>query len=365
MPKRFRPHTIGGGAVLAVLCSLTLTPSASAAPAPCPVDEGCVVVVNSDNPQGRLSSAAFVDRTTDEVRQVSGAKLGANPSAIAVTPDGNKAYVANFGTIAVGKDTPPQTVTVLDTRTGERVKDIPVGKQPTDVTMSPDGSTVYVVNSGTVFDPGGVSVISTATGEVTRTVTGLSNPSALALSPDGRLAYVTNQENATVSVIDTGTYGVADVVPLPEEGLYPTDVTVSPDGSKVFVAGNLNGRVVVLDGRDPHARPQVVAVPGFGLPQALGLTPDGRSLYVTEAASNEVAVIDTHTMKAAQNTIKVGRNPTSVAVSSDGKLAYVTSSLDDTKGLSVIDTATNSVRRTVSTGSGPFAVALVDARPGN
>ncbi|MFF3159768.1 beta-propeller fold lactonase family protein [Streptomyces sp. NPDC057910] len=276
-----------------------------------------------------------------------------------MTPDGNKGYIANFGPVGLTPEPPAQSVTVLNTRTGETIGEIGVGKQPTAVTLSHNGDAVYVVNSGTISDPGSVSVISSRTDEVVHTISGLSNPAGIAISPDDRVAYVTNQAEGTVSVIDTRTAEVLDSVTLPQEGLYPTNITVSPDGANVFVAGNLTGNIVVLNGHDIKEKAQTVKLPGYGMPQGLALTPDGKQLYVTEAASNEVAVVDVRTMEADAKTIEVGRNPSSVAFSVDGRFAYVTSSLDDPRGLSIIDTQNQKVIRSLNTGSGPFAVAVV------
>jgi YVTN family beta-propeller protein len=66
----------------------------------------------------------------------------------------------------------------------------------------------------------------------------------------------------------------------------------------------------------------------------VAVSPDGRRAYVTNNASNTVSVIDTGG-GAVTATIPVGARPVGVAVSPDGRHAYITNAASDT--VSVID----------------------------
>ena len=72
---------------------------------------------------------------------------------MAVTPDGSKVYVPNYGS---------DTVSVIDTATNTVITTIPVGATPWGVAVTPDGSRVYVANSG----DNAVSVIDTISNTV-------------------------------------------------------------------------------------------------------------------------------------------------------------------------------------------------------
>ncbi|MFE1786891.1 YncE family protein [Streptomyces sp. NPDC059525] len=74
------------------------------------------------------------------------------------------------------------------------------------------------------------------------------------------------------------------------------------------------------------------------------MTPDGRRLYVTDQLGS-VSVVDTATGKVTGGPIPVGWHPKDVAVSPDGRRAYVTSEGSDS--LSVIDTSTNKMTDTI------------------
>jgi len=101
-------------------------------------------------------------------------------------------------------------VAVLDTTVEPNVviKNIAVGDQPAGVAITPDGSRLYVANSGTNT----VSVINTSDNTVIKTITVGSNPKGVAITPDGARGYVTNFGSNTVSVIDTATNAVVATI---------------------------------------------------------------------------------------------------------------------------------------------------------
>ena len=78
---------------------------------------------------------------------------------------------------------------------------MPVGSDPTGIAVTPDGTKVYVTNWGST----NVSVINTATNTVTATVDVGTTPIGVAVSPDGTKVYVTNPSSNNVSVINTTT----------------------------------------------------------------------------------------------------------------------------------------------------------------
>jgi YVTN family beta-propeller protein len=80
------------------------------------------------------------------------------------------------------------------------------------------------------------------------------------------------------------------------------------------------GTVSVMD----TATNTVVATIGVGIgPTGVAITPDGKHAYVANPHSNNVSVIDTASNMVVA-TVTVGANPNGVAVTPDGKHAYVT-----------------------------------------
>jgi YVTN family beta-propeller protein len=91
----------------------------------------------------------------------------------------------------------------------------------------------------------------------------------------------------------------------------------------------------------------------------VAVTPDGRKVYVTSGSEDSkiVSVIDTARKKVTA-TITVGNDPAGVAVTPDGRKVYVANA--SSNSVSVIDTATNKVTATIPVGT-PFGVAVTPA----
>lgn len=77
--------------------------------------------------------------------------------------------------------------------------------------------------------------------------------------------------------------------------------------------------------------------------------------YVARSGANSVTVIDT-AADAVRGTITAGNGPRGVAVSRDGSRAYVTNTASDS--ITVIDTSTNTAVGTIAVGDGPSGLAV-------
>ena len=115
---------------------------------------------------------------------------------------------------------------MINTATNTVTATITVGATPAGVAVSPDGTRAYVTNYGSDT----VSVIDTATNTVTATITVGSRPEGVAVSPDGTRAYVTNANSDTVSVIDTATNTVTATITVGSQpaGVAVADVPIVP-----------------------------------------------------------------------------------------------------------------------------------------
>jgi YVTN family beta-propeller protein len=95
-------------------------------------------------------------------------------------------------------------------------------------------------------------------------------------------------------------------------------------------------------------------------PIGIAITPDGKFAYVANFAYEEpgtVSVIDTQTNQVVGTPITVGKGPYGVAITPDGKFAYIPNSESGT--VSVIDTQTNQVVGTpIMVGGVPRSIAI-------
>ncbi|RPH56331.1 MAG: hypothetical protein EHM89_15640, partial [Acidobacteria bacterium] len=225
---------------------------------------------------------------------------------------------------------------------------------PHMVMMSPDGR--YVVTGGTRANR--AFIIDTRTLQLIKTIPVDLAPEHLAFSPDGRWYYQGNPDGDSISVIDMQSLSKIKTIPGFVE---PLNVTFSPDGSKAYI-GNYGAHWVgVIDVRRHELlkKIQVAAVPGVArldpdkyLGEIKGiniaaLSNDGRYLYAADSDLGVVGVIDTREDRVIK-TIRVGRDPWRIYMSHDGKYGITANNGDET--ISIIDTRTNSVAATLEAG---------------
>ena len=225
---------------------------------------------------------------------------------------------------------------------------------PHMVMMSPDGR--YVVTGGTRANK--AYIIDTRTLQLIKTIPVDMAPEHLAFSPDGRWYYQGNPDGDSVSVIDMQSLTKIKTIPGFVE---PLNVTFTPDGTKAYV-GNYGAHWVgVIDVRRHELlkKIQVAEVPGVAkldpakyLGEIKGiniaaLSNDGRFLYAADSDLNVVSVIDTREDRVVK-TIRVGRNPWRIYMSHDGNYGITINNDDET--ISIIDTRSNSVAATLEAG---------------
>ncbi len=136
------------------------------------------------------------------------------------------------------------SISVINISSNSVIAVVPVGVQPLQAAISPDGAVAYVTDSAW-FDPiNDVSVISTATNSVVATIPVGRFPVGLAFTPNGAFAYVANQNSNNVSVINTAAQAVVATINV---GVNPWGVAVTPNGSFAYVTNQVTNNVSVID----------------------------------------------------------------------------------------------------------------------
>jgi len=259
--------------------------------------------------------------------------VGSYPSDIVITPDGSTAYVANGGDgLGDGMVTPVNLVT------GAVGTPIPVGNGPLGIAITPNGATVYVTD----WEGDTVTPISTATNTAGTPIPVGDSPYEIAITPDGDTAYVANCGSNTVTPISTATNTAGTPIPV---GNCPEGIAITPNGSTAYVTNSIDGTVTPIDLATGAAG---TPIPVGKYPWGIAITPNGATAYVCDWGSATVTPIDLAT-GAAGTPIPVGEAPRGIAITSDGALAYVTNEQDGT--VTPINLATNTPGTAIPLGS--------------
>jgi YVTN family beta-propeller protein len=236
--------------------------------------------------------------------------VGADPAAIAITPDGRTAYVVNSGS---------GTVTPITTATRTAGKAIRVGDDPAAIAITPNGRTAYVTNSGSDT----VTPISVATGRAGPAIRVGASPKALAITPDGATVYALDWEGGAVTPIATATGRAGPEI---RTGAFPSAIAITPDGATAYVVNYGSDTVTPIATASGAAGPPI---PVGQAPNSIAITPNGQTAYVVDGDSGAVTPIAVATGEAGP-AIGVGYSPVSVAVSPSGTSAYVVNVISGT-----------------------------------
>jgi YVTN family beta-propeller protein len=237
--------------------------------------------------------------------------IGPNPSGIAVTPDGRRAYVA----------TEPNTLEIIDLDNAAAVGNVPFPGSPFAVAITPDGNRGLT----TLTSNGTVEVFELASITTATSIPVDHFPMGIAVTPDSKQAYVVCSGSSSIRVIDLATNNISP--PTPPEG-DPAWIAIAPNGQHAYVINGSAGLVSILDTTTGAKVGHEIVVGGDPLGGAI--TPDGQHLLVvnTEASFGDqstLSVITTETNTAGLPLLGIGQRARTIAISPDGIRAYITS----------------------------------------
>lgn len=275
--------------------------------------------------------------------------VGSGPFGIAITPNGQFAYVCNSN---------DGTVSVIDLSSNTVVgAPIIVGSGPGGIAITPDGRFAYVPNESS----NNVSVIDLSNNTVVATIpfpiVPGSGPFNIAITPNGLFAYVIN-DNGNVNIIDLSTNTVVGSIPV---GTFLIDIAITPDGRFAYITQrSLTSDAVVVINLSNNTVLTTIALPSGSTPNGIAITPDGTRAYVADSSiPGRVSVINVST-NTLITTFPTGGNSTiDVFITPDGRFAYASNQLSGT--VTVIDTSTNTPVDTIIIG--PIAPLTLSITP--
>lgn len=207
------------------------------------------------------------------------------------------------------------------------------------------GGAALAAAAGTVILPTGWR-LSPPPGPVARTGT---MPQGIALSPDGSMLAVveSGSEPAALRILQTPGLRVRSVIPL--KGAFGKPVWAGND--HVLIAGANLDAVVSIDLRHPQGAGEI--------PTGKGSWPAAVAYEAAEGVPSRIAAVNDGNATATfggRKSVRVGAHPDDAVFSRDGKTLYV--SVRGADEVRVIDAASETVRASIHVGLHPAALAL-------
>ena len=138
------------------------------------------------------------------------------------------------------------SVSAFDFKTGDKIKDIPTGKECEGVGVTPDGRWVWAGNRAEDT----ISIIDTKTLEVTKRIPSKGFPYRVQFTPDGKFALIPHAQASSLVIADVAkqeivrsiALGLTKVAQPSTAGVFP-----HPDNRHAFVTVRNDNSMLVLD----------------------------------------------------------------------------------------------------------------------
>jgi YVTN family beta-propeller protein len=221
-------------------------------------------------------------------------------------------------------------VSVIDSKSNEIIKNIPIGKQGDPsatsagiIAFDPNNSNMYVGN----YRDRSISIINSSN-QVVTTIPLSGSPSAIAYNPKNGNMYVAGGASNVVSVIDSKTNKV--IKSIPGVGIFPDAIAYNPKNGNMYVAGGASKSVFAIDSKYNNITKTIPLGGGpNAIQNAIAYNPKNGNMYVTIGFDNLVKVIDSISNKVV-DTFPVRQGAFKIALDPINNDMYVTNSLNNT-----------------------------------
>ncbi len=308
---------------------------------------GTVIAVNQQS-----DSITLIDlKTMEAYRHV---PVVAGPHEAAVSPDGRTVIVTNYNKQGAGQQ---KTLSVIALPAGDTIKTIDLGeyRAPHDVRWVDAAHVVTTVEGSQAL-----LLVNVTTGAVERVFkTGLAVSHMLALSTDRTRLYCSNMRDGSVTAFDFKTGEKIRDIPTGKEC---EGVGVTPDGRWVWAGNRAEDTISIIDTKSLEV---VKRIPSKGFPYRVQFTPDGKFALIPHAQASSLVVADVAKQEIVKS-IRLGltkvAEPSTAGVfpHPDNRHAFVTVRNDNS--MLVLDLVTGETLGRVEVQNSPDGVAYSPAQ---
>lgn len=260
-----------------------------------------------------------------------------DPYYIAISPNKNCAYVANYSS---------QTIQKLDLICERPIHTTPISGYPRALDVSPCGGFVYVV----LDDQSILQILDADTLQIVGSIDLPAPGGSIAVVPDGRTGYVTLPSLNQTAAVDLHALSVLSLL---ETGTRPGRMAAASTVPKILVAGRDSHTLTPIDTFNSCIKENIFL---DATPSGLAFLNGERECLVALPEENAAAVVSLCTRQVTKR-IPVGVLPGAVAASKWHPLAVVCNQPEGT--VSIINTSTLSVTATVELGGNAAGAAVI------
>jgi YVTN family beta-propeller protein len=231
---------------------------------------------------GTLVACSIQTTTKDGPSFETVRKKAVNSDNILPNKEGTELYIANLDA---------NTVSIVNEKTRKVEKEIPVGKEPVQLALSPDVDRLYV---SCRFD-NQIDVISLDEGKVVDSYEVGSEPFGIMTSQNGELLYVANYRESSIMMVDVESGDVTETISVHDR---PRTLALTADGKKLYIPHYLSGEISVLDTEKKKVVKTIKLADSpsvsdrkksQGIPNSLEqfvIAPDGKTAWVPHLVTN-------------------------------------------------------------------------------
>jgi len=218
------------------------------------------------------------------------------PLGIAISPDGTKAYTANYGT----GDARGDSLSVIDIPGRQVIEEVDVGSGPEQVALSPDGS-LGIVN---IVSGDGVRIFQTSdvAGTMSDVIATGDDPSDVSFLDGNDRAVVANTFSFNVTLIDTSDPGTPSVIDSVAVGVgIPYGLTYVPMRDEILAPTNSTGPgmptnlITITRSGDALTSSTPLQLPGENFPLTAAADSEGEFAFVAHIVDHKLSIVDLET----------------------------------------------------------------------
>ncbi|MFQ6029303.1 MAG: peptidylprolyl isomerase [Dehalococcoidia bacterium] len=227
-------------------------------------------------------SVAYAKDITAGFTRVANIPVSAEPWRVTLTPDAREAYVLHG----------EEALTIIDIGSQQVEQTVQLGFTPTMVVFSQDSKLAFLAGPE-IGEKGSIAKFDTMSKSVVDLITIETsfNPFYAAFSSEGRRLYVGNPNDRFLMVIDPVDFQITKRIPLDEGGSF--GLAIVPDGSKLYVTHAFGGSLSVIDTQSDTVVEVIEDIAVF--PVAILISADGRRAFIADNGASSVVVLDIDT----------------------------------------------------------------------